>query len=140
MVTIVEATFVITLAHTIVGMKSRPHTLRGTKLVSVHTKMPKEVNKIFAGQPSDPKKRRIKTTKTSKTFKIFLIMKMDLGRPPLPLDRPYCQPLNYPEYVKDYDPYALVRIFKTTIRTNGETEDVEIVNLFSFTLINTMPG
>jgi hypothetical protein len=37
MVIIIEAPFVITLAHTIVGMRSRPQTPRGTKLVNVHT-------------------------------------------------------------------------------------------------------
>jgi hypothetical protein len=59
---------------------------------------------------------------------------MDLGRPPLPPNTPYHRPLNYPEYVKDFDPNALVRIFKASIRVNGEIEDVKIVNIFSFTL------
>jgi hypothetical protein len=57
---------------------------------------------------------------------------MDLGRPPLPPNKPYCRPLNYPEYVKDFDPNTNVIVFKATIRANGETKDVEIINLFSF--------
>ncbi len=36
--------------------------------------------------------------------------------------------------MKDSDPYAHVRVFKVVIKANGETYDVEIVNLFSFTL------
>ncbi len=63
---------------------------------------------------------------------------MNLGKPPLPPNRPYCQPLNYHEYVKDFDPYVHVRVFKIAIRVNGETKDVKIVNLFSFTLKDTM--
>jgi hypothetical protein len=34
-------------------MKSRPQTLKGTKLVNVHIKMPKEVAMIFLKQPSN---------------------------------------------------------------------------------------
>jgi hypothetical protein len=47
---------------------------------------------------------------------------------------PYRQPLNYIEYVKDFDPYAHVKVFKASIQTNGETEDAKIVNLFSLPL------
>jgi hypothetical protein len=36
--------------------------------------------------------------------------------------------------VKDSNPNDHVRIFKATIITNGETKDVKIINLFSFTL------
>jgi hypothetical protein len=36
--------------------------------------------------------------------------------------------------VKDFDPDVHVRVFKVAIRVNGEIEDVEIVNMFSFTL------
>ncbi len=64
----------------------------------------------------------------------FGLPMMDLGRPPLPPNIPYCWPLNYPEYVKDFDPDVHVRVFKVAIRVNGEIEDVEIVNMFSFTL------
>ncbi len=50
MVTFIKAPFVITLTHTIVGIKSRPQTPRGTELINVHTKMPKNMNKVFARQ------------------------------------------------------------------------------------------
>jgi hypothetical protein len=36
--------------------------------------------------------------------------------------------------VKDFNPYAHVKVFKATIKANGETKDVKFVNLFSFTL------
>jgi hypothetical protein len=45
------------------------------------------------------------------------------GRPPLPPNRPYHRPLNYFEYVKDFDLDARVRVFKVVIRTNSETDD-----------------
>jgi hypothetical protein len=56
------------------------------------------------------------------------------GRLPLPPNIPYRWPLNYLEYVKDFDPYAHVRVFKIAIRANSEIDDAKIVNLFSFTL------
>jgi hypothetical protein len=39
MVTIIEASFLTTPAHTIVGMRSRPQIPRGTNLVSMHIKI-----------------------------------------------------------------------------------------------------
>ncbi len=50
MIIITEAPFVLTPIHTIVSIKSRPQTPKGIKLVSVHEKMPKDVNKVFTGQ------------------------------------------------------------------------------------------
>jgi hypothetical protein len=47
------------------------------------------------------------------------------GGPPLPPNMPYRQPLNYPKYVKDFDPNALVKVFKVAIRANGETKDTK---------------
>jgi hypothetical protein len=41
---------------------------------------------------------------------------MDLGRPPLPQNKPYRSPLNYLEYVKDSDPDVNARVFKATIK------------------------
>jgi hypothetical protein len=38
--------------------------------------------------------------------------------------------------VKDSNLDAHVIVFKATIKANGETKDVEIVNLFNFTLRN----
>ncbi len=46
---------------------------------------------------------------------------VNLGKPPLPPNRPYRQPLNYLEYVKDSDPNAHVKAFKVAIIANGET-------------------
>jgi len=63
---------------------------------------------------------------------------VNLGMPPLTPNRPYHRPLNYPEYVKDFDPDAHVTIFKTAIRTNGETKDAKIINPFSFTFKDIM--
>jgi hypothetical protein len=40
--------------------------------------------------------------------------------------------------VKDSNLNAHVRIFKIAIKTNGETKDLEIVNLFSFTFKDIM--
>jgi hypothetical protein len=57
-------------------------------------------------------------------------------RLPLPPNRPYHQPLNYLECVKDFDLDVHVRVLKVAIRRNGETKDAKIVNLFSFTLRN----
>jgi hypothetical protein len=48
MVIVIEIPFVTTPTHTIVGMKSKPQTLRGTQLVNVHIEMPREVNEVFA--------------------------------------------------------------------------------------------
>jgi hypothetical protein len=36
--------------------------------------------------------------------------------------------------VKDFDPYAHVKVFKVAIKANGKTEDAKIVNMFNFTL------
>jgi hypothetical protein len=63
---------------------------------------------------------------------------VNLGRPPLPPNRPYCWPLNCLEYVKDFDLNARVRVFQATSKANNETNDAKIVDLFSFTLINIL--
>jgi hypothetical protein len=47
--------------------------------------------------------------------------------PPLPSNRPYRRPLNYLEYVKDFDPDVHVRVFKATIRANSEIYDAKIL-------------
>jgi len=69
---------------------------------------------------------------------IFLLPVVNQGIPPLPPNKPYCQPLKYTKYVKDFDPNVHVRVFKIVISVNGETKDAKIVNLFSFTLKNTL--
>ncbi len=59
---------------------------------------------------------------------------MNPNRPPLPPNRPYRQPLKYLKYVIDVDPDVHVKVFKATIKANGEIDDAKIANLFSLTL------
>jgi hypothetical protein len=61
---------------------------------------------------------------------------MNLNIPPLLPNKPYHWPLNYLEYVKDFDPNVQVKVFKVAIKANGETDDAAIVNIFSFTFRN----
>ncbi len=49
MVIIIKTPFTTTPTHIIIGRKSKPQTLKGIDLPSMHTKMPKEVDKIFVG-------------------------------------------------------------------------------------------
>jgi hypothetical protein len=60
------------------------------------------------------------------------------SKPPLPPNRPYHQPFNYPEYVKDFDLDVHVRVFKVIIITNSEIDDAKVVNMFSFILRDIM--
>jgi hypothetical protein len=46
---------------------------------------------------------------------------------------PYMK-LQYPTYVKNIDPNAHIRVFKKVIKTNGEIRELDIINLFGFTL------
>ncbi len=55
-------------------------------------------------------------------------------KPPLLPNKPYCWPLNYLEYVKDSNPNVHVKVFKAAIKTNSETNDAKIVNVFNFSL------
>jgi hypothetical protein len=103
--------------------------------------MPKELNKVFAKQPSYPGGRRSRPLKPPRLLRpssYFGLPMMNLGRPRLPPNKPYHWSLNYPEYVKDCNLDPHVRVFKTTIKTNGETKEVKIVNMFSFTLKDIM--
>jgi len=63
---------------------------------------------------------------------------VNLGRPPLSPNEPYHWPFNYLEYVKGFDPYAHVKVFKFVIRAYSEIGDAKIVNLFIFTLNDIM--
>jgi hypothetical protein len=47
MITVTKVPFVLAPIHTVVGIRSRPQTLSGIKLVNLHEDMPKEVNIIF---------------------------------------------------------------------------------------------
>jgi len=98
--------------------------------VSLHEDIPREVNKIFASQPLDPGGDGLDPLRPLGYSGLPM---GNPGTPPLPLNRPYRWPLNYPKYVKDFDPDAHVKVFKVGIRANSETNDAKIVNLFSFT-------
>jgi len=52
------------------------------------------------------------------------------SRPPLPPNRPYCQPFNYYEYDKNSIPNAHVKVFKIAIITNNETNDAKNVQFY----------
>jgi hypothetical protein len=101
--------------------------------------MPKKVDMIFFGQPLDPKGRGLDLlgplgpSRPPRPLRYFGLPVMNLGIPPLPPNKPYHQPFNYPEYVKDYDPNVHIKVFKAAIKTNGETNDVKIINFFCFT-------
>ncbi len=41
--------------------------------------------------------------------------------------------LQYPTYVKDVDLDVHIKVFKKAIKTNGETMEANIINMFSFT-------
>jgi hypothetical protein len=42
--------------------------------------------------------------------------------------------LQYPTYVKNINPNAHIKVFKKAIKANGEIVEVDIINLFGFTL------
>jgi hypothetical protein len=42
--------------------------------------------------------------------------------------------LQYPTYVKDTDPNVHIIMFEKAIKANGEIVEVDIINLFGFTL------
>jgi hypothetical protein len=132
MVIIIKAPFIISPTHIVVGMRSRPQTQRGTELVRVPTEIPRKVNIIFANQPSnlggggsDP----LGPPRPPRLLGYFGLPMVNPCKPPSPPNRPYRWPLNYLEYVKDFDLDVRVRVFKVAIRTNGETKDVEIIKL-----------
>ncbi len=46
--------------------------------------------------------------------------------------------LQYPTYVKHTKLDAHIRVFKKAIKANGETMEVDIINMFGFTLRNNI--
>jgi hypothetical protein len=49
--------------------------------------------------------------------------------------------LQYPTYIKDINPDAHIRVFKKAIKANGETVEVDIINLFGlFSRIISLNG
>jgi hypothetical protein len=103
--------------------------------VSLHEDITKNVNIIFVIQSLDLVGGGSNPPRPPRYFGLPMV---DPNRPPLPPNKPYHQPLNYPKYVKDSNPNAHVRVFKVAIKENSEIVDVEIVNLFNFTLKDTM--
>ncbi len=102
--------------------------------MSLHEDIPREVNKNFVSHPSNLGGSSLDPPRPPRPLGYFGLPMVNPGRPPLPPNRPYHRPFNYPEYVKDFDLDAHVRVFKFTIIANNEANDAKIVNLFSFTL------
>jgi hypothetical protein len=46
--------------------------------------------------------------------------------------------LQYPTYVKDLDSNAHIKVLKKAIKDNGETMEVDIINIFGFTFKNSI--
>ncbi len=72
------------------------------------------MEKIFFKQPLDLGAGGSNPLRPSGPLELswcFGLPLMNLGRPPLPPNKPYCQPLNYPKYVIDVDPDAHVKVF-----------------------------
>jgi hypothetical protein len=85
--------------------------------------MPKELNKTFTRQPSYPGgggSRPLEPPRPLGPSCYFRLPIMNPCRPPLPQNKPYRQPFNYPEYEKNFNPCAHVRVFKIAIKANGE--------------------
>ncbi len=91
--------------------------------------MPREVDKFFVGQPLDLR-RGLDPPWPLGPLGYFGLPMMNPCKPPLPQNKPYHRPLNYPKYMEDFDPNAHVRVFKATIKANGETKDVDIVKFY----------
>jgi len=51
------------------------------------------------------------------------VVVLQCAQPLLTLNKPYHQPFNYLEYVKDSNPDVHIKIFKVAIKTNSETND-----------------
>jgi hypothetical protein len=99
----------------------------------MHIEMPREVERIFAKQPIDPKGGLKPQLGPPRPLGYFGFPMVNSSRPPLPPNMPYCQPLNYTKYVKNSDLDVHVKVLKAAIRANGKIEYAKIVNMFSFT-------
>ncbi len=97
---VIEASFVSTPIHIVDGVRSRPQTPRGTRFVSLHENIPKKVNIVFASKPLHPGGGRLDPPRPPRPLGNFGFPIVNPGMPPLPPNRPYRQPHNYPKYVK----------------------------------------
>jgi hypothetical protein len=86
MVTIIEAPFTTTPTCTIASMRSKPQTPRGTNLASMHIKMPREVDMIFLGQPSNLRGGGLGPPGPSRYLGLLMV---NLSKPPLLANRLY---------------------------------------------------
>ncbi len=89
MITVTKAPFVSTLVHTVVGIKSKPQTPKGTKFMILHEDMPREVDTIFANWPSDPGGRGSNPPGPLEPSRYFGLPMVNPSKPPLPPNRPY---------------------------------------------------
>jgi hypothetical protein len=55
---------------------------------------------------------------------------------PKPTTEFTCKKLQYPIDVKDINLNAHIKVFKKTIKTNGQTMEANIINMFGFILRN----
>ncbi len=86
--------------------------------MNLHEDIPRKVNKVFVNQSSDQRGGSLDPLGPLRYFGLPMVHS---SRPPLPPNKPYCQSFNYPEYVKDFDPDAHVKIFEVAIKANSET-------------------
>lgn len=49
-----------------------------------------------------------------------------------------CNKLQNPIYVKNINPNAHIKVFKKAIKTNGQTMEANIINMFGFILIDIL--
>jgi hypothetical protein len=89
--------------HIIYGVRSRTQTPRTIKFVNLYEDIPREVNKVFANQPLDPRRGGLDPPRPPIPREYFGLPTVNRGKPPLPPNRPYCRPFNYPKYVKDFN-------------------------------------
>jgi hypothetical protein len=79
----------------------------------VHIEVPKEVDKIFLGQPLDPRGGSLNPLGPlgpPRPSGYFGLPMMNPSKPPLPPNMPYHRPFN-DKYVKDSDPNVRVNVF-----------------------------
>ncbi len=91
--------------------------------MSLHEDITREVNKVFACQPSNLKGGGSNPPGPQGPLGYFGLPMVNPGRPLLPPNIVYHWPLNYLEYVKDFDLDAHVRMFKVALKVNSETND-----------------
>jgi hypothetical protein len=127
MIIVTKAPFLSTPIRIIVGIKYKPQTPRGTKLVSLHKDILREVNIIFANHPSNLAKGDSDPLGPLEPLGYFELQMKNQGKPQLPPNRPCRQPFNYFEYIKDSDLDVHVRVFKVAIRADNEIDNVQIV-------------